>query len=97
MKLIDSKVLISDFHYDKKYYINKLYLKQYLEHFDSVFGDYYVIKAFLYTNQGNFEIIYSEGYNDKNILEDIYNFLTKYEGIANLLNRIIIELESNTN
>ncbi len=96
MKLINSKLLLSDFQYDKKYHIDKLYLNQYFKYYDISHGDYYIIKASLYTNHGNIEMTYFEGYKDKCILEDSFNFLTKYEGISNLLNRMIIELSSNS-
>ena len=95
MKLVNSKILLSNLQFNKKYHIYKLYLNQYLKYSHQLFGDYYIIQAFLYTNRGNLEITSYEGYKDKYIIEDIFNFLTKYEGLANLLNRMIIELESN--
>lgn len=96
MKLINSKLLLSDFQYDKKYHIDKLYLNQYLKYRDISQGDYYIIKASLYTNHGNLEMTYFEGYKDKSVLDDSFNFLSQYAGISNLLNRMIIELPSNS-
>ncbi|HEX5185417.1 MAG TPA: hypothetical protein VFV86_00880 [Nitrososphaeraceae archaeon] len=92
---IKSKIILSNFKYNNKYFIKKLELLLYLTNINSMIEQYTILLIKLETNNGTIIMKYDEGHRDSNIFDDTIELLTKYNGLSSLINRALIELNEN--
>ncbi|NOJ27457.1 MAG: hypothetical protein DA330_05540 [Nitrososphaera sp.] len=74
--------------------ISKMELRQYIERTDKQLGDYSLLTVYLETDKGNVEMKYDEGFRGQDAFESAVVLLTQYAGLASLINRALIELQS---
>lgn len=74
--------------------ISKMELRQYIERTDKQLGDYSLLTVYLETDKGNVEMKYDEGFRGQDAFESAVVLLTHYAGLASLINRALIELQS---
>lgn len=90
---INSEILISNTRYNDKYYLQEVKLEQFVESYDKILGNYYLIILHIQTNNGEVLMKFDEGYRENYSFELIIELIKKYEGLSSLINRAIIELE----
>ncbi|MEP0824438.1 MAG: hypothetical protein HRF40_03040 [Nitrososphaera sp.] len=73
--------------------IRKIEMRQYIERRDSRLGDYSLLTAVVETDRGTVEMKYDEGFRGPDALESAVTLITRYVGLASLINRALIELQ----
>lgn len=68
-------------------------IRQYIERKDQRLGDYSLITVVVETDKGAVEMKYDEGFRGPDALDSVVVMLTKYVGLASLINRALIELQ----
>lgn len=77
--------------------IKKIEMKQYIERLDERLGKYSLITIIIETDRGTLEMKYDEGFRGEDALDTAVTMLTKYLGLAALINRVQIEVERSFN
>ena len=74
----DISVILSKGNFSEQgFLIKKIELKLYTEKVDENLGPYSLITANIETDKGNIEMLYDEGFQGKNALENATEFVTK--------------------
>ncbi|HEX7033997.1 MAG TPA: hypothetical protein VF172_13445 [Nitrososphaera sp.] len=73
--------------------VQKIEIRQYIERTDDRLGDYSLLTAVVETDRGTVEMKYDEGFRGPDALESAVTLLTRYVGLASLINRALIELQ----
>ena len=76
------------------YIISHIEIRQHVQKYDQILGEYSLITIRIETNKGSIELKYDEGFRGNNALEELLLFYTQYTGFAGLINRALIELQS---
>jgi hypothetical protein len=87
-----SMIILSNVMYDNLYFIRKLELLLYVSNKNYLTDEYSILLIRLETNNGTIIMKYDEGYRGSNVFDDTIELLTKYNGLASLINRALIEL-----
>lgn len=74
--------------------VSRVELRHYVERKDEQHGDYSLLTVLVETDRGSVEMKYDEGYRGSDALETAATFLLQYVGLASVINRALIELES---
>jgi hypothetical protein len=90
---LNSEILISNTRYNDKYYLKEVKLEQFVESYDEILGNYYLVILHIQTNNGDVLMKFDEGYRKNYSFELMIELIKKYEGFSSLINRAIIELE----
>ncbi|MGH9993600.1 MAG: hypothetical protein ACREAZ_13390 [Nitrososphaera sp.] len=88
-----SKVLIDKEIHNQGFVINRIEMRQYIERRDERLGDYSLLTVVVETERGTVEMRYDEGFRGPDALDSAANLLTKYMGLASVINRALIELQ----
>ena len=73
--------------------ISRIELRRYVERVDEQLGDYSLLTVLVETDKGSVEMKYDEGFRGPDALESASTMLTRYVGLASLINRALIELQ----
>jgi hypothetical protein len=73
--------------------IKQVEIRQYVERKDDRLGDYSLLTVVVETDKGTAEMRYDEGFRGPDALQSAVTMLTKYVGLASLINRALIELQ----
>jgi hypothetical protein len=87
-----SRIILSNVKYDNQYFIKKLELLLYVTNKNSRIEEYSILLISLETSNATIIMKYDEGYRGSNVFDDTIELLTKYNGLASLINRALIEL-----
>ncbi|MGI0024381.1 MAG: hypothetical protein ACREA4_04455 [Nitrososphaera sp.] len=88
-----STVLIDKEIHNQGFVINRIEMRQYIERRDERLGDYSLLTVVVETERGTVEMRYDEGFRGPDALDSAANLLTKYMGLASVINRALIELQ----
>jgi hypothetical protein len=89
-----SKVIMGTEMQNQGFMISRVELRQYVEETDEQLGEYSLLTVLVETDKGSAEMKYDEGFLGPDALESAATMLTKYVGLASLINRALIELQS---
>lgn len=87
-----SQVLLSGFQQHQGFAITKIEMRQYVEKRDERLGDYSLLTVVVETDRGVVELKYDEGFRGPDAFDSAVALLTKYVGLAALINRALIAL-----
>jgi len=87
------KVIMDAETQNQGFVISRIELRQYVERVDEQLGDYSLLTVLVETDKGSVEMKYDEGFRGPDSLESAATMLTKYVGLASLINRALIELQ----
>lgn len=73
--------------------ILRMEMRQYVERTDQRLGDYSLLTVVVETDKGTVEMKYDEGFRGPDALESAATLLTRYVGLASVINRALIELQ----
>ncbi len=88
-----SRVIMDTEMQNHGFIISRIELRQYVERADERLGDYSLLTVLVETDRGSVEMKYDEGFRGPDALESAATMLTKYVGLASLINRALIELQ----
>ncbi len=88
-----SRVIMDTEMQNQGYVISRIELRQWVERVDEQLGDYSLLAVLVETDRGSVEMKYDEGFRGPDALESAATMLTKYVGLASLINRALIELQ----
>jgi hypothetical protein len=90
-----SKIILSNITYDNNYFIKKIELSLYNTNNHNILGDYSILVIIIETNKGTVIMKYDEGYRGNDAFDNAIEMLTQFNGVSSLINRALIELNSN--
>ena len=88
-----SKVIMDTEMQNQGFVISRIELRRYVERVDEQLGDYSLLTVLVETDKGSVEMKYDEGFRGPDALEAAATMLTRYVGLASLINRALIELQ----
>ncbi len=88
-----SKVIMDTEMQNQGFVISRIELRRYIERADEQLGDYSLLTVLVETDRGSVEMKYDEGFRGPDALESAATMLTRYVGLASLINRALIELQ----
>ena len=72
--------------------VRRIELNRYIEGIQDPLGKYSLLTIKVETDKGTIEMKYDEGFRDDDALDSAVLLLTKYAGLASLINRALMEL-----
>jgi len=88
-----SAILIEKEIRNQGFVITRIEMRQYIERRDDSRGDYSLLTVVVETDRGSIEMKYDEGFRGPDALDSAATLLTKYVGLASVINRALIELQ----
>ncbi|HEY7734686.1 MAG TPA: hypothetical protein VIB07_07835 [Nitrososphaera sp.] len=88
-----SRIIMDTEMQNQGFVISRIELRQYIERSDAKLGDYSLLTVLVETDRGSVEMKYDEGFRGADALESAATMLTRYVGLASLINRALIELQ----